>query len=208
MLQDFERSSASYLNYCLRSARDHKGINSDRKCCNVVVCAATLVRTVSLAAPVGGRSTGGFKKRARFQNGHHNEQCCFRCNDMLHRKSQLQYKKNRSRASCTTQAKPFVRFSPVMALHLTIIHLCVVMLSSSSFCRTSSSPIHPGTSVLFKKTRRLAPDNLCTSQLNCLFSVLLPTSSSSSSLSSVMHSLILRRSVASTTHIRASVFSK
>lgn len=75
--------------------------------------------------------------------------------------SPRQYKNNLSRASCTTHANPFVRLSPVMALHRTMTHLCVEMLSSSSFCRTSSSPMHPGTSVLFKNTSRLAPDNLC-----------------------------------------------
>lgn len=69
-----------------------------------------------------------------------------------------QYRNRRSLASCTTHSSPFSRFCPVIALHLTMIHLCVVILSSSSLCLTSFSPIQPGISVLLRNTNRLAPE--------------------------------------------------
>ncbi|KAF3929569.1 hypothetical protein ABW19_dt0206652 [Dactylella cylindrospora] len=40
-----------------------------------------------------------------------------------------QYRNNLSLASVTTQSNPSVRFSPVMALHLNIVHLCVLISS-------------------------------------------------------------------------------
>lgn len=130
------------------------------------------MRTALLAAASYKRSTVlqhsvMVSRSARFQMAikNNNQQQTLRLVETVYsapfQSTVLQYRNSRSRASCTTQARPLVRFSPVIALHLMIIHLCVDMLSRSSFCRTSSSPIHPGTSVLFKKTRRLAPDNLC-----------------------------------------------
>ena len=70
-----------------------------------------------------------------------------------------QYKNSRSRASCTTQSKPFSRFSPVIALQGMTIHRCVRMCSRSSNCVASCSIIPPATSVLFRNTSRLDPDN-------------------------------------------------
>lgn len=43
---------------------------------------------------------------------------------------QVQYRKRRALASSTTQAKPSLRFSPVMALHRRMFHLCVRISSS------------------------------------------------------------------------------
>jgi hypothetical protein len=87
-----------------------------------------------------------------------------------------QYKKYRSRASCTIHCKPSFRLSPVIALHRKIIHLWVCMASSFSpfcrarqliwvgrdhqsrhTCRISSSLILPSMSILLQKTNKLAP---------------------------------------------------
>ena len=43
-----------------------------------------------------------------------------------------QYKNSLSFASCTTQAKPSCRCSPVIALHRRMVHLCVLIASSCS----------------------------------------------------------------------------
>ena len=43
---------------------------------------------------------------------------------------QVQYRKRRALASSTTQAKPSLRFSPVMALHRRMFHRCVRISSS------------------------------------------------------------------------------
>ena len=75
-------------------------------------------------------------------------------------RSPLQYKKSRSRASCTTQSRPFFRLSPVMALHGITTHRWVRIRSSSSNCVASCSVMPPAISVLFKKTSKLAPPSL------------------------------------------------
>jgi hypothetical protein len=71
-----------------------------------------------------------------------------------------QYKNSRSRASWTTQSSPFSRLSPVMALQGTTTHWWVNMRWRSSSSVASCSVIPLGTSVLFRKTRRLAPASL------------------------------------------------
>lgn len=88
-----------------------------------------------------------------------------------------QKRKRRALASSTTQARPSLRFSPVIALHRKICHRCVRISSSCNACKlllapdaavavcgvqTSeiSSPVmHPLTSVLFANTSRLAPES-------------------------------------------------
>lgn len=45
-------------------------------------------------------------------------------------KSQGQYRKSLSFASCTTHSRPSFRFFPVIALHGRIVHLCVLIESS------------------------------------------------------------------------------
>ena len=83
-------------------------------------------------------------------------------------------------ASWTTHSSPSFRFVPVIALHGRIVHLCVLIESKSRrwknqsspqpgnrnhrsrhTCRTSCSLMQCSTSVLFKKTKRVAPINRC-----------------------------------------------
>ena len=92
-----------------------------------------------------------------------------------------QYKKSLSRASWTTHSNPCSMFAPVIALHRTMVHLCVLIASKSSSYRSlalsnqhssatdtiriSSSVMQLPMSVLFEKTNKLAPINRCRCQL-------------------------------------------
>lgn len=69
----------------------------------------------------------------------------------------FQYRNNLSLASCTTQSNPVSRFSPVMALQGTTTQRWVKIRSRSNDSMASSLLIPPTTSVLLRKTRRLAP---------------------------------------------------
>lgn len=78
-------------------------------------------------------------------------------------------------------------------------------------CRTSSSLMDPATSLLFLNTSRLAPMSRCVCVSNRLPSQprrTRPTSSKSNPSSSCRQSSMRSRSVASTTQISVSVFSK
>ena len=81
----------------------------------------------------------------------------------IHRRHQ--YKKSLALASSTTQARPSRRFAPVMALHRSTCQRCVLMAARSRPVRISAESMHPATSVLFAKTRRLAPDSRCPPRL-------------------------------------------
>ena len=142
-----------------------------------------------------------------------------------------QKRKRRALASSTTQARPSLRFSPVMALHRKICQRCVRISSSCNACKLllapdaavavwcvqtfeMSSPVmHPLTSVLFANTSRLAPESRFSPFCQLRPSVrkreaIGLTSSWRRPCSSSLQSWMRKRSVASTTHIRASVFSK
>lgn len=45
-----------------------------------------------------------------------------------------QYRNRRLFASCTTHCSPSCRFSPVIALHVMMVHLCVLIESKPSPC--------------------------------------------------------------------------
>ncbi len=147
-----------------------------------------------------------------------------------------QYRNRRALASSTTQAKPSLRFSPVMALHRRMFHVCVRISSNRSpwgwlVCQPWSGMVSRVSIFWPNQPLRARPQSCTQRRPSCLQT---PTDSPlkvafrvrqrplhaqprvnqmltsscrrpcSSSLQSSMRSL----SVASTTQIRASVFSK
>lgn len=88
-----------------------------------------LIPIAETPAPHG--STGGLSKlryTIRFQPWGGVAPCTHAVPDTL------QYKKSRALASCTTHSRPSCSFMPVMALHVMMVHRCVLIASSRSPC--------------------------------------------------------------------------